>query len=308
MLSDVSCFNRRILISNLFIRLVNGFIDSSQKTKRNMPISLIGKMLNVPPMFIQIRHDATHRRLPSLKTLEKELQRSLTWLKNVYWHPQYLQLVGRRVNIQMFILKLEKKNYPVNLSFKIWSEDCVFSEFIPLFLKEIATYTPRLKLTSSTISNVFKTIEKKWNLHLKLLQKLFPSFTAELIRTLYLEIKFMTTPWKNALLICWHKYFFEEAKILYTNLEIQFLILTGIGILMKTSSAKIWISEIIRNIKSIYPEQLALIKILKKELSLNYLFHGLDVKFKDSWFLASDATILWGTIQGPLENLDVYYL
>lgn len=50
-------------------------------------------MLGVPASFVELRHEATHRDLPSLVVLRNAAQRSLDWLWEFYWakldHDQY---------------------------------------------------------------------------------------------------------------------------------------------------------------------------------------------------------------------------
>ena len=42
-------------------------------------------MLGVPASFVELRHEATHRDLPSLVVLRNAAQRSLDWLWEFYW-------------------------------------------------------------------------------------------------------------------------------------------------------------------------------------------------------------------------------
>lgn len=305
-LSDISPSNRRIMLSTIFVRLVNGFTDPFQKKKKYISINTMGNKLNIPPMFIQIRHDATHRELPSLNTLVKESKRALYWIGNIYWHFQYRQLIDRRVNLQTYILKF-KKNLLSSLKNRIWSEDCVFSEFIPLFLSKIGTQIPQMKLTGSTISYIFQKIKKEWKIHLKILQKLFPSFTAEIIRIFYLKINSTAQPWKNALLICWHRYFFQKAKVLYTRLEIRSLLIYGLRICLDSSLKKLWLSQIIENVELILQQKISNENLVKQDV-LEFLFLKKNNGLNINWFSANDASILWGTIQGSMEDTDIYYL
>lgn len=269
----------------------------------------MGKKLKIAAMFIQIRHDATHRKLPSLNTLEKESKRALYWIDNIYWRLQYHQLLDRRINIQAYVLKLKnRKNRLFSLKNKIWSEDCVFSEFIPLFLTKIGTQAPKIKLTGSTISYIFEKIEEGWKIHLKMLQKLFPSFTAEVLRIIYLEINSTSKPWKNALLICWHKYFLEKAKVLYTELEIRSLLIHGLRTCLDSSLKKLWLSQIIQNVLLTLDYHISLKKLLEKESNSEFLFFEVNNDLKISWSSANDASILWGTIQGSMQNVDIHYI
>ena len=41
--------------------------------------------LGLPASFVELRHEATHRELPSLVVLRNAAQRSLEWLWDYYW-------------------------------------------------------------------------------------------------------------------------------------------------------------------------------------------------------------------------------
>src|SRR5690606_5022219 len=41
--------------------------------------------LGLPASFVELRHEATHRELPSLVVLRRAAQRSLEWLWEYYW-------------------------------------------------------------------------------------------------------------------------------------------------------------------------------------------------------------------------------
>ena len=41
--------------------------------------------LGLPASFVELRHEATHRELPSLVVLRNATQRSLEWLWDYYW-------------------------------------------------------------------------------------------------------------------------------------------------------------------------------------------------------------------------------
>lgn len=65
-------------------RFVTGLVDSKlhgqRKTMFQRAIDL-----GLPASFVELRHEATHRELPSLIVLRNAAQRSLEWLWDYYW-------------------------------------------------------------------------------------------------------------------------------------------------------------------------------------------------------------------------------
>ncbi|KAF1889243.1 hypothetical protein Lal_00024565 [Lupinus albus] len=60
-------------------RLVNGAVEKT-RVKELVSIAVAAEAIGIPRMLIDIRHEASHRELPSLKALD--------WLKSYYWEPQ----------------------------------------------------------------------------------------------------------------------------------------------------------------------------------------------------------------------------
>ncbi|XP_019238211.1 PREDICTED: uncharacterized protein LOC109218311 isoform X2 [Nicotiana attenuata] len=69
------------------MRLVNGVVE---KTRKKIEIS-IGEAANdigIPRMLIDVRHEGSHRDLPSLQLVRLASTKALDWLKSYYWEPQ----------------------------------------------------------------------------------------------------------------------------------------------------------------------------------------------------------------------------
>ncbi|KAE8349701.1 glyoxylase [Aspergillus coremiiformis] len=79
-----SIFSIRATYSAAFCRFVTGLVDSKlhgqRKTMFQRAIDL-----GLPASFVELRHEATHRELPSLTVLRNAAQRSLEWLWDSYW-------------------------------------------------------------------------------------------------------------------------------------------------------------------------------------------------------------------------------
>ncbi|KAL2011451.1 hypothetical protein VTN00DRAFT_4169 [Thermoascus crustaceus] len=79
-----SIFSIRATYSAAFCRFVTGLVDSKlHGQKKTMFQKAID--LGLPASFVELRHEATHRELPSLVVLRSAAQRSLEWLWDYYW-------------------------------------------------------------------------------------------------------------------------------------------------------------------------------------------------------------------------------
>lgn len=66
------------------VRFVTGFVDS-KLNQRGKTMFQRAMDLGIPASFVELRHEATHRELPSLVVLRSATQRSLQWLWDNYW-------------------------------------------------------------------------------------------------------------------------------------------------------------------------------------------------------------------------------
>ncbi|PGH05152.1 hypothetical protein AJ80_08388 [Polytolypa hystricis UAMH7299] len=82
--SKSSVFSIRATYSAAFCRFVTGLVDSKLYGPKQ---SMYQKAMNLglPASFVELRHEATHRELPSLIVLRNAVQRSLDWLWEFYW-------------------------------------------------------------------------------------------------------------------------------------------------------------------------------------------------------------------------------
>ncbi|RDK36866.1 glyoxylase [Aspergillus phoenicis ATCC 13157] len=79
-----SIFSIRATYSAAFCRFVTGLVDSKLNGQRKTMFQRAID-LGLPASFVELRHEATHRELPSLTVLRNATQRSLEWLWNYYW-------------------------------------------------------------------------------------------------------------------------------------------------------------------------------------------------------------------------------
>lgn len=76
-----------MLYSMAITRLVNGYVESAHK-KRGRSISELAEAVGIPRMLVDIRHESSHRNLPSLRLVRLASVKALDWLKSNYWEPQ----------------------------------------------------------------------------------------------------------------------------------------------------------------------------------------------------------------------------
>jgi hypothetical protein len=69
-------------------RLVNGLVDPMQHGQRAASVHGLARELGLPPSMVELRHESTHNRLPSLSRLRLAADQALLWLHQHYWQPQ----------------------------------------------------------------------------------------------------------------------------------------------------------------------------------------------------------------------------
>lgn len=69
------------------LRLVNGVVEKTRK-KSEVSIADAANAIGIPRMLIDIRHESSHRNLPSLNIVRLASVKALDWLKSYYWEPQ----------------------------------------------------------------------------------------------------------------------------------------------------------------------------------------------------------------------------
>ncbi|KAJ3262557.1 Ribosomal biogenesis protein las1l [Boothiomyces macroporosus] len=85
-----TCSSREIslLISMAIIRFVNGLIDSLQRGYFANSQTNIAEQIGLPLWFVELRHSATHDKLPSLEYLRRGRIQALQWLRENYWEKE----------------------------------------------------------------------------------------------------------------------------------------------------------------------------------------------------------------------------
>lgn len=79
-----SAFSIQATYSAAFCRFVTGLVDSRMHDRR-MTMYRRAAALGLPASFVELRHEATHRELPSLLVFRDAAVRALEWLWGFYW-------------------------------------------------------------------------------------------------------------------------------------------------------------------------------------------------------------------------------
>ncbi|KAK1372831.1 putative pre-rRNA-processing protein las1 [Heracleum sosnowskyi] len=88
-----------MLYSMAIMRLVNGVVEKTRK-KTEVSIGEAADALGIPRMLIDVRHECSHRDLPSLRLVRLASLKALEWLKSYYWEPQTLAIPSDQSNVR----------------------------------------------------------------------------------------------------------------------------------------------------------------------------------------------------------------
>eukprot|EP00929_Paragymnodinium_shiwhaense_P065697 TRINITY_DN32912_c0_g4_i1.p1 TRINITY_DN32912_c0_g4~~TRINITY_DN32912_c0_g4_i1.p1 ORF type:complete len:629 (-),score=182.20 TRINITY_DN32912_c0_g4_i1:147-2033(-) len=87
----------QLLYSMAVIRLVNGLVDVAQRGRVAKSVAEIAKDMDWPQWLVDIRHEATHMRLPYLTLLRLAAKEAVWLLLERFWRPQLEQVSKRRI-------------------------------------------------------------------------------------------------------------------------------------------------------------------------------------------------------------------
>eukprot|EP00873_Tetraselmis_striata_P011069 jgi/Tetstr1/431333/TSEL_021024.t1 len=90
----------RLAYAMTLVRFVNGVVDSGQKGQSACSVSMLADSFGMPRLLVDMRHEATHNKLPSLSMLRLAVQHALSWLEYNYWD-------GQRRHLESNISRIE---------------------------------------------------------------------------------------------------------------------------------------------------------------------------------------------------------
>ncbi|XP_041112060.1 ribosomal biogenesis protein LAS1L-like isoform X2 [Polyodon spathula] len=86
--SGRGCTDELVLLYGMaLVRFVNLITERKQKTI-SIPLRRLANEMNIPEWIVNLRHDITHGKLPSLKWCRKGCECVLKWLRQEYWSRQ----------------------------------------------------------------------------------------------------------------------------------------------------------------------------------------------------------------------------
>ncbi|KAL6614309.1 hypothetical protein ACP70R_036579 [Stipagrostis hirtigluma subsp. patula] len=89
-----------MLYSMAIMRLVNGFVENPHK-KTGRSISELAEAVGIPRVLVDIRHESSHRNLPSLRLLRLASVKAFDWLKCIYWDRQTNAIPDAQVELRL---------------------------------------------------------------------------------------------------------------------------------------------------------------------------------------------------------------
>ncbi|XP_012472208.1 uncharacterized protein LOC105789382 isoform X1 [Gossypium raimondii] len=100
------------------LRIVNCVIEKTRK-RTGISIADAADAIGIPRRLIDVRHEGSHRDLPSLTIARDSSVVALNWLKSYYWEPQKKQIPFQRDGVVNFRREIKSKLRELALCIKI---------------------------------------------------------------------------------------------------------------------------------------------------------------------------------------------
>lgn len=169
----------RLKLSMAIVRFVNLVLDQEQKQAFAQSALSVAASVGLPSWLVEIRHQATHDKLPTLVLLQAARKEALNWLYDCYWSKQESSEKSAKRNIQICIKSylLARKTF---LKSKEKNNDIVDTESNQhlMELKKIVTIDNCKHLVSSIQKQLIQTSLKLNFLYLAELLNPFLSLAA----------------------------------------------------------------------------------------------------------------------------------
>ncbi|KAI8911573.1 Las1-like-domain-containing protein [Gorgonomyces haynaldii] len=183
----------RLVLSMALVRFVNGIVDQYQKGNFAASAQQVAADVGLPSWFVELRHAATHDRLPTLNVLTSARDQALVWLRDNYWIPQekYESLLIRDLTQQLKVYKEQREQYlatkkgmdvlsmpALNEIKRILSADMYPQLFVPLLTKNGAMFSKKMTLETTPPVEV-------WEPLIEMLESAFPGTAKSLVETMF---------------------------------------------------------------------------------------------------------------------------
>ncbi|CAK7202351.1 rRNA-processing protein las1 [Sporothrix eucalyptigena] len=83
--SSSAAYAARATYAAAFSRFVTGLLDGQQDRARKLSMHGLAHAIGLPAGFVELRHQATHEALPSLRRLRLASRQALAWIWGYYW-------------------------------------------------------------------------------------------------------------------------------------------------------------------------------------------------------------------------------
>ncbi|KAG1055472.1 hypothetical protein G6F43_002572 [Rhizopus delemar] len=195
----------RLLYSMTLVRFVNGLVDQEQKGKYAKTVLTIAKSIGLPPWYVDLRHESTHERLPSLIVLRGAAVQAVAWLHDHYWihnlnraEEDDEEKSVKDVKLKLNMYKERRKAYVkgekqdptiyvdcIEALIKIIDEDIIKEDIIPLLLGTggLVPTAKKKRVTAENMS-ISNDLIQIWTPLLKGLGVGYPSFASDLVSSL----------------------------------------------------------------------------------------------------------------------------
>ncbi|KAJ8329877.1 rRNA-processing protein las1, variant 2 [Batrachochytrium dendrobatidis] len=201
--SMVSESELRLQYSMIFVRFVNGLVDHAQKGAFPEAVSTVAESIGLPGWFVDLRHSATHDKLPSLLLLRNGCIQALQWLHDNYWIVQQNFIADITQDLGNILIKY-KESCKASAKGKHTTADTTLSLQKLVHLLTVDTYpdvllplliqpgylVPLAKKkravieVDGTIGNLPKPLESLWLKLIDTCEYTWPGFCQELLCTI----------------------------------------------------------------------------------------------------------------------------
>jgi len=213
---------QRLRLSMIIVRFVNGVTDLIQKGKYHQSIGILAKASDIPVNIVDVRHAATHRRLPSMRQLRRAIVDAEKWLQKYYWKAQADKLQMRWKKILRLLreinkAKSEQDNGAVKrVISKLISKtrpSTVVEVLVPTLIQHFLARPPvrAIKLSRKTMTGIFLKQLKRWATVLRKFGERWPVFIPALVHQALRRAK-RAGRWEKGLLALWCTHFLQEKE------------------------------------------------------------------------------------------------
>jgi len=212
---------QRLRLSMILVRFVNGVTDLLQKGRFHS-VGVLAEAADIPSNIVDVRHSATHRRLPSMRQLRRAIADAEKWLHKYYWHAQADKLQKRwktTLRALRAVYKAdseqdeEERNEAVKSLVVKTSSSSAVEVLVPTLIQHFLARPPvrAIKLSKKTITAIFLKQLKKWAPVLRTFAEEWNVFIPALVHQALRRAK-RAGRWEKGLLALWCAHLLREKE------------------------------------------------------------------------------------------------